>query len=82
MTIKTYHDENEVILSVRDQGKGISEDILEKIGTPFFTTKAEGTGLGLATCFGIAARHNAVITLETSPRGTNFLFRFNNPAGI
>jgi len=38
----------------------------------FFTTKKEGTGLGMVTCFSIAKRHNATIDIETSPNGTTF----------
>lgn len=79
LAIRTYIEGQEMILSVQDQGKGIEPDILEKIGTPFFTTKDSGTGLGLAVCYGIAARHNAVINIKTSPKGTTFLVMFNIP---
>ncbi|GBF32171.1 sporulation kinase [Desulfocucumis palustris] len=85
LSIETFLDsENEdgdvVILSVRDQGCGIPQELLEKIGTPFFTTKENGTGLGLAVCYSIAARHNASIKVETGSSGTTFavLFRKNN----
>lgn len=76
LTIRTYTDNEEAVLSVQDQGKGIEPDILEKIGRPFFTTKEQGTGLGLAVCYSIAARHNAAIKLETGPAGTTFFVRF------
>lgn len=79
LTIRTFTDCKEVALSVQDQGKGIESDVLEKIGTPFFTTKDNGTGLGLAVCYSIAARHNAVINIETSPTGTTFFVRFKVP---
>ena len=79
LAIRTYIDGKEVVLSVQDQGKGIEPDILEKIGTPFFTTKDNGTGLGLAVCYGIAARHNAAINIKTSPGGTTFLVMFKIP---
>jgi len=77
LAVKTFTDGDEVIMAVRDQGKGIEPDVLEKIGTPFFTTKDNGTGLGLAVCYSIAARHNARIEIETGPKGTTFLVRFN-----
>ncbi len=77
LTIKTYVEENEVILFVQDEGTGIEPDVLAKIGTPFFTTKEEGSGLGLAVCYSIASRHNATIRIETGRRGTTFLVRFN-----
>jgi PAS domain S-box-containing protein len=76
LTIRTYADSQGVVLSVQDQGAGIDPGMLEKIGTPFFTTKDYGTGLGLAVCYSIAARHNAVISVETSSAGTTFFVRF------
>lgn len=74
--IRTYHECREVVLSVRDQGAGISAEILEKLGTPFLTNKENGTGLGLAVCYSIAARHNAEIEVDTGQSGTTFLVRF------
>lgn len=76
LTIRTFTDDDEVVLSVQDQGLGISNANIEKIGTPFFTTKDNGTGLGLALCYSIAARHNAIINIQTGPNGTTFLVRF------
>jgi PAS domain S-box-containing protein len=75
--IRTVHEGREVVLSVQDQGTGISEEILQKLGTPFFTNKENGTGLGLAVCYGITARHNAAIGVDTGPMGTTFQVRFN-----
>ncbi len=76
LTIRTYVDDTEVVLLVQDRGKGIPVDMLDKIGMPFFTTKDNGTGLGLATCYSIAIRHNASINFDTGPGGTNFYVRF------
>lgn len=77
LTIFTcQEDENCVVLGVRDQGTGIKHDVLEKLGTPFFTTKDNGTGLGLGICYAIAARHNAKIEIQTGPEGTTFLTKF------
>ncbi len=76
LTIKTFQDSDEVVLAVKDGGRGIAPEILEKIGTPFFTTKDTGTGLGLAVCYSIAARNNARIEIETGPEGTTFYARF------
>lgn len=77
LTIQTYKEGNDcVVLVVRDQGKGIRPEILEKIGTPFFTTKDEGAGLGLGVCYAIAARHNATIEVETGTEGTTFFVKF------
>lgn len=77
LTICTYKDEEKVVLSIKDQGKGIEPNILKKLGIPFFTTKDHGTGLGLALCYSIANRHKASINIITSSTGTNFNVRFN-----
>jgi signal transduction histidine kinase len=50
---------------------------IDKIGTPFYTTKEHGTGLGLAVCYSIAARHKAEVTFDTGLSGTTFYIRFN-----
>ena len=76
LTIRTVARGKEVLLSVQDQGKGIPPDVSDKLGTPFFTTKEYGVGLGLAVCYSIAARHNATINFESNPTGTVFHVRF------
>ncbi|MDE4085206.1 ATP-binding protein [Planococcus maritimus] len=77
LTIGTYpENDNSVVLAVQDQGSGIDPAIIDKIGTPFYTTKDEGTGLGLGICYAVAARHNATITIETGPEGTIFFTKF------
>lgn len=76
LMIRTLMDGSEVVLAVQDQGTGIEPQIIDKIGTPFFTTKDYGTGLGLAVCYSIATRHNATIKMETGDKGTAFLVRF------
>ena len=68
---------NRIALCIRDEGHGIPERIRGKIGTSFFTTKSNGTGLGLAVCYSISARQKAVIDFETSDTGTSFYMRFN-----
>lgn len=79
LTIGTSALENEIILFIKDQGCGLDPNLIDKIGTPFFTTKEQGTGLGLAVCYSIAARHNARIDFETGPEGTTFYVRFPMP---
>ena len=80
LTISTYMEKGEVVLAVQDEGGGIGSEMLDKLGTPFFTTKEYGTGLGLAVCYSIAARHNAWIEVDTGPGGTTFYVRFKNIA--
>jgi len=76
LTIQTLQLENEIILRVCDQGGGIDPVILDKLGTPFVTTKEQGTGLGVAICKSIAARHNAVINFESNSTGTIAAVKF------
>ncbi|HYC73021.1 MAG TPA: ATP-binding protein, partial [Opitutaceae bacterium] len=54
-----------VAVEVRDNGSGIKPEHLEKIFSPFFTTKKTGTGLGLATVLSIVKRHGGQLTVES-----------------
>ena len=55
---------------------GIPPENLSKVGTPFYTTKVNGTGLGLATCYKIVESHNAKIHIESSSSGITFFILF------
>ncbi len=62
-----------VRISIRDYGCGISAEALPRIFDPYFTTKPEGTGLGLATAHSIVRKHAGHISVEsTAGRGTVF----------
>jgi len=84
LSIITRSEDGKVILSIVDQGHGIPADIKLEVGTPFFTTKEHGTGLGLSVCYQIAAHHGASIDYESDQNGTSFSVSFlktriNNP---
>lgn len=71
LTSHTSHDFVEI--SVTDTGKGIPPEHLKKIFTPFFTTKENGTGLGLSVSYGIIKDHCGTIRVETvEGEGTTF----------
>lgn len=76
LTIKVAPEDGHILLSVRDEGGGIRPDLVDRLGTPFLTTKDQGTGLGLAVCYRIAQRHDAAVKVDTGPEGTTFLVRF------
>lgn len=76
LTIRTRKENDMVVLAIQDQGPGISKEIIDRLGTPFLSTKDYGTGLGLAVCYGIARRHNASIEVETGSHGTTFYVKF------
>ncbi len=68
-------DRDRVMISLRDNGPGIPEDVVSRIFDPFFTTKpvGEGTGLGLSIVHGIVERHGGEITVESEVGvGTTF----------
>lgn len=76
--IITSGRDRKVLLAIKDQGIGIPAQLLDKLGTPFFTTKERGTGLGLAICYRIVQRHDAAIAVESKPgEGTVFTVSFN-----
>jgi len=76
VTISTYQQNGNIVIAVQDEGKGIPSDFIPKLGTPFFTTKENGIGLGLAVCYSIVARHRASLDIITSKKGTNVLVKF------
>jgi signal transduction histidine kinase len=71
--VATLQVGGDVVVTIQDDGCGMTPELLERIFDPFFTSKAvgEGTGLGLAICHQIVRRHGGDIQVESEPgRGT------------
>ena len=68
-----------VKISVADTGVGIPEQHLQRIFDPYFTTKQQGSGLGLATCHSIIKKHGGIINLDSLP-GVGSTFHISLPA--
>jgi two-component system NtrC family sensor kinase len=68
LSITLNGSENEIEFIIKDNGTGISEENLDKIFTPFFTTKpvGKGTGLGLPLIYGIVKMHRGQIAVESN----------------
>jgi len=67
-------DNHKILITVTDTGEGISEDKLDNIFNPFFTTKRGGTGLGLSICYGIIEAHQGEIEVKSKvDQGTTVL---------
>jgi len=67
VSVSTKKDGDKVLISVRDNGNGIPQKIVDKIFQPFFTTKptGQGTGLGLSLAYDIIKAHGGELKVET-----------------
>jgi len=81
LEIKSRHLKDRVIISIKDTGEGIPENIKEKIFLPFYTTKQKGIGLGLALVQKIILAHNGSIEVD-STKGQGTIFTITLPAGL
>jgi signal transduction histidine kinase len=79
LTIKSHYKNDEVIVTVQDNGIGMKSETATRIFEPFYTTKGDtkGTGLGLSVSYAIITKHNATITVDsTTNEGTTFKLVF------
>jgi signal transduction histidine kinase len=74
LRVRTYRDDDCVVVEIGDNGPGIPDDIKAHIFEPFFTTKrvGEGTGLGLDTTLRIVKKHRGNIQVSSKPGDTRF----------
>ena len=73
LTIRTQGNEEFAIFEIEDTGSGITEENLEKLWIPFFTTKPKGSGLGLPVCKKIIADHQGYIEVKSeADKGSKF----------
>ncbi|HUR69812.1 MAG TPA: ATP-binding protein [Candidatus Thermoplasmatota archaeon] len=79
VSVKLHHKEDVLQVEVTDDGPGIPKGVAARLFTPFFTTKAEGTGLGLSVSRRIVEDHGGALTF-VSPRGGGATFRLTLPA--
>jgi len=83
VTVTTSLKNNNIIITVEDDGVGISPDVLGQIFDPFFTTKTngEGTGLGLSIVYGIMGKNKGHIDVK-SREGSGTVVTLSLPAGV
>jgi two-component system sensor histidine kinase HydH len=69
--VEVQPSEDGAQIVVRDTGRGMTADVLARLGTPFFTTRDEGTGLGVALARSVVAQHGGSLRYESRPgKGT------------
>ena len=76
ITIKTWTEATNAMISITDNGKGMTEEVRKKVFEPFFTTKemGKGSGIGLSICYQIISQHHGHILVKSEPgTGTEFL---------
>jgi len=84
ITNKIYEDEQDIIIEIHDNGKGIKEEVIKKIFDPYFSTKDEknGTGLGLYMSKVIVVKHlNGTITANNTQMGVVFVIKLSKLGG-
>jgi nitrogen fixation/metabolism regulation signal transduction histidine kinase len=75
--LKAYYADDDALIQVVDNGIGISDDIIEDIFVPFYTTKESGSGIGLSLSKQIMQNHGGTITVNSLPnKGSEFTLRF------
>ena len=80
LTIHAYKEANDSIITVKDTGVGIPEDVKDKLFTPLFTTKSKGQGFGLAVVKRMTEALGGTVSFESQEgKGTTFIIRLPPP---
>ena len=79
LTLQLAEADGKISVEVADTGRGIPNNVRGKIFDPYFTTKNEGTGMGLAVCDKIVRQHGGQIDVTAGAPGTSF--RITLPVG-
>ena len=79
IAIRSRQTAEGAVVLIEDTGRGMTADELEKVGTPFHTTRDGGTGLGVHLARGVIAQHGGTLTFESEPgRGTRAIINLPN----
>jgi two-component system sensor histidine kinase PilS (NtrC family) len=83
LEVSLVEREQSIVLSLKDSGSGMKQDVQKRLFEPFFTTKSQGTGLGLAVTHKILEAHGASILVESEiDKGTEFVIQFSKNVNV
>ena len=83
LQILTRGEDNKCVVEIVDNGYGMTEEQLNNLFEPYFTTKPDGNGLGLTNTQNVILNHRGTITVNSKPlEGTVFIIKFNTPATV
>lgn len=83
LNIKLMEKDQSIVLSIKDSGSGMNQEVQKRLFEPFFTTKSRGTGLGLAVTHKILEAHGASILVESEiDKGTEFVIQFSKDVKV
>ncbi|MCA1065782.1 HAMP domain-containing sensor histidine kinase [Rossellomorea sp. AcN35-11] len=77
VSVMTERQKRDVVIQIIDRGQGMTGEEVKNLGTPFYSLKSRGTGLGLMICFNIVEKYNGTIHFDSEPgNGTTVTLRF------
>lgn len=79
ITISIETADHDILIKIKDEGVGMEEEQVKRLGEPFFTTKDDGNGLGLMVSYKIIQNHKGTLRVKSKPnQGTSFIIIFKN----